>query len=276
MPVHSPFKETADMPAPAPAPDVRGRFLWYELLTTDPSRATEFYGKAVGWGNTPWPGEAETPYTLLTTGENPIAGMMELPEEARAGGAPPNWLCYVGTPDVDATVTRAKSLGGTVVKDAFEVPEVGRMAILRDPQGAVFAVYKPASDPQPETDPAVGQVSWHELLTTDYEAAFTFYQNLFGWEKTQAMDMGPLGIYQIYGRGGREYGGLFNKTPEMPMPPNWGIYVLVDDVSASIPRIKDAGGQILNGPMDVPGGGVIANCMDPQGAVFSIHSKKAA
>jgi predicted enzyme related to lactoylglutathione lyase len=264
------------MPAPAPASDVRGRFLWHELLTSNPSQATEFYGKVLGWGNQPWPGQTETPYTLLTKGETPVAGTMALPAEARDAGAPPSWLCYMGTPDVDATVSRAKSLGASVLKEPFDVPEVGRMAILRDPQGAVFAVYKPARDPQPETDPAVGEVSWNELLTTDQDAAFKFYQNLFGWDDIQSMDMGPAGIYRIYGRGGRQYGGMFNKTAEMPMPPNWGIYIRVDDVNAAVPRIKDAGGQILNGPMEVPGGDLIANCMDPQGAAFSVHSKKPA
>jgi uncharacterized protein len=266
------------MPAPAPAPDIRGRFLWYELLTTDPSSAAQFYGKVLGWSESPFPGQTQTgtPYTILSAGQSPVAGAMELPPDPKAAGVPPHWVAYVGTPDVDATLERAKSLGGSVVMEPFDIADVGRIAYLRDPQGAVFAIYKPTMETSPEADPAVGQVSWHELTTTDYEAAFTFYQDLFGWNKTTAMDMGPLGIYQMYGRAGREYGGMFNKNDEMPMPPNWGIYVRVDDVNATVPKIKDAGGQILNGPMEVPGGDLIANCADPQGAVFSIHSKKPA
>jgi uncharacterized protein len=264
------------MAAPAPASTVRGRFLWHELMTTDPPQAAAFYGKALGWGNTPWTGPTETPYTILMNGDAPVAGTMALPEAARAAGTPPHWVSYIGSPDVDATVARAKSLGASVVVEPMDLPEVGRFALMNDPQGALFAVYKPSTEPQPEADPKVGEVSWNELTTSDHEAAFGFYQNLFGWDDIQKMDMGSLGIYRIYGRGSRQYGGMFNKTPDMPFPPNWLPYMRVDDVNAAIPRIKDAGGQIMNGPMEVPGGDLIAQCMDPQGAAFAIHSKKPA
>jgi uncharacterized protein len=265
------------MPAPAPAPGVRGRFLWYELMATDVAAAKEFYTKALAWGTMPFEG-GPIPYTLWTNGspDAMVGGLMELPAEARQGGAPSHWLSYVGTPDVDGTVDRAKTLGGQVMMGPQDIPNVGRIAVLTDPQGAAFGVYKPASEPPAESDPAVGEVSWRELATTDQKGGFSFYQNLFGWENQQEMDMGPIGTYLMYGRTGRMYGGVYNKPADMPAPSHWLVYFLVPDVNEAVPRIKELGATLLNGPMEVPGGDLIAQFMDPQGAAFAIHSKKPA
>ena len=120
----------------------------------------------------------------------------------------------------------------------------------------------------------IGEFSWHELMAADYAAAFTFYEALFGWEKIEAHDMGPMGVSAFFGRHGAQLGGMFTMPPGMPMPPNWIQYIRVDDADAAAERVKANGGQILNGPMDVPGGNRIAQCMDPQGATFAVHSKK--
>jgi predicted enzyme related to lactoylglutathione lyase len=116
------------------------------------------------------------------------------------------------------------------------------------------------------------EFSWHELATTDHSAAFEFYQALFGWNKTESMDMGPMGIYQMYGRGEMTLGGMFNKSEDMPGPSAWLLYIEVEDVDHTARKVQELGGKILNGPMEVPGGGRIAQCMDPQGAAFAIHS----
>ncbi|RPJ81944.1 MAG: VOC family protein, partial [Acidobacteria bacterium] len=236
------------------ATDWRGRFVWYELMTTDPTAAKDFYTKVVGWGTQDW--EGSTPqYSMWTRGETPVGGLMQLPEEARKGGAPPHWLAYVAVPDVDATVEQAKGMGAMVYVPPTDIPEVGRFAVLADPQGATFAVFRSeAHEDMPDNSPQVGDFSWHELLTTNQEAAFRFYTTLFGWQKTTAMDMGPMGVYQMYGVPGRELGGMFNKPPDMPAPPHWMLYVKVDDINQATERVKSAGGQILNGPMEVPGG----------------------
>ena len=113
--------------------------------------------------------------------------------------------------------------------------------------------------------PPVGAFSWHELATSDYEGAFDFYSDLFGWHKNDAMDMGEHGIYQLYGRDEFEYGGMFNKTDEMPGPPAWLYYISVEDVNAAVERVKELGGQVLVGPMEVPDGDLIAQCLEPQG-----------
>ena len=256
--------------------DFRGRFLWYELLTPAPDEAVDFYTSLIGWDTAPFGPvegpEGEEEYTMWMKGEAPVGGLMQLPEEAAAAGAPPHWLAYVGTPDVDATAEQASGLGATVLVPPTDIPTVGRFAVIQDPFGAVFAAYKPESDPPPEEDPSSGCFSWHELATRDYERAFDFYSALFGWEKTDAMDMGEEGIYQMYGRGGATLGGMYNLTENMPWPPNWLYYIQVDDVHEAVDRVKGMGGQVLNGPMEVPGGDYIAQCLDPQGGGFAMHS----
>ncbi len=251
----------------------RGRFVWYDLLTTDPESATAFYTKLIGWGTTQWEG-GEFPYTMWTNGEDSIGGIMELPDEVKAAGAPSHWLAYVAVTDVDATVKQATTLGAKILKEATDIPTVGRFAVLADPQGAVFAIFTAETEPPGhEGPPKKGEFSWHELATTDHEAAFDFYNSVFGWEKTDAMDMGEAGIYQMYGRKGMPLGGMFNKTPDMPGPPAWLFYTLVDDVHKAVEKVKKMGGQVLNGPMEVPGGDFIVQCLDPQGAPFALHSK---
>jgi hypothetical protein len=157
----------------------------------------------------------------------------------------------------------------------MDIPSVGRTAVLQDPQQAMFAIYTPADDPGPEQPWVNGDVSWHELATSDLAAAWDFYSSLFGWKKADAIDMGPAGTYQLYGRqGGPNLGGIYRKPDEMPFPPHWQLYVRVSDVNEGAERAKAGGGQVLNGPMEVPGGDWIVNAMDPLGAAFSLHHVK--
>jgi len=252
----------------------KGRFVWFDLMTEDPAGGQDFYTQLIGWGTEVWDG-GEEPYTMWKNGETPIGGVTQLPNEAKQDGAPSHWLGYVAVPDTDASVAEAKSLGGSVHVEPMEIPTVGRFAVLADPQGAVFAVFTPAGEaPGHEGPAAQGEVAWHELMAEDYEAAFDFYQKLFGWQKTDTMDMGDAGVYQMYGRGGAPMGGMFNKPAEMPASA-WLYYFVVPDVDASAGRIKELGGRILNGPMEVPGGGRIVQAMDPQGAAFALHTPGA-
>lgn len=254
-----------------PQVNFRGRFLWHELLTTDPKAAVKFYGQVAGWTTQAW--EHNPSYIMWLTERGPIGGLMPLPDEAKAAGTPPHWLAYIGTPDLAATVNAAVRLGARVLKAATEVPEVGRWAILSDPQGAVFAPFTPATPmPQPDT-PQVGTFSWHELATTDGRAAFGFYEQLFGWEKTDTMDMGPSGVYQMFGWGGKSMGGVYTAPKETGAPPHWLGYVFVPDTNKAVDKLKSAGGQLVNGPMEVPGGDLIAVGIDPQGAAFAVHSR---
>lgn len=250
----------------------RGRFVWYDLLTTDPSAAADFYTKVAGWGTQNW-GSGEKPYTMWTAQDAPIGGVMQMGVEMQ--GAPAHWIGYVAVPNVDDSAQQAASLGGRVLTPPMDIPEVGRFAVISDPQGAAIAIFTPMDGAgQPEHAPNVGEISWHELTTTDHARAYEFYQTLFGWDKTGDFDMGePMGVYQMYGRNNQSLGGMFTKPADMPMPPNWLYYIRVPNVDQAAERVKALGGQVLNGPMDVPGGDRIAQCMDPQGAAFAVHSR---
>jgi uncharacterized protein len=185
-------------------------------------------------------------------------------------------VLYIGVPRLEDGVAAIERAGGRSLSPLIDVPDVGRMRTMLDPQGAMFSIFEPASAPEhPEAPPAVGDASWHELYTTDADAALKFYTETFGWKPTESMDMGTMGKYQMFGRS-FPLGGMMNKPPEMAQaPPHWNIYFRVPDVNAGAERVKANGGQVLNGPMEVPGGSWIVNAMDPQGAAFSLHHNKA-
>ena len=247
-----------------------GRFCWYELMVPDMDAAKEFYGRVAGWTTSVWEGAAG-PYTMWMNGETPVGGMMTLTEEQREQGTPPCWLLYLSTPDVDATVAKIKELGGAVIHE-MAVPEVGRFAVASDPQGGVFAVLEPEGDaPGHDGTPEVGEFSWHELATSDWEAAWPFYAGVFGWQESSRMDMGEGNFYQMFHRGAHPLGGMFNKPPEVPVV-GWLTYFRVPDVNAAAETVKELGGKLLHGPMEVPGGDLIAHCMDPQGVAFAVHA----
>jgi predicted enzyme related to lactoylglutathione lyase len=254
--------------------DTRGRFVWYELMTTDTSAARAFYRQVAGWG-TQDAAMAGMDYSLFTLGELPIGGLMALPEEARASGAPPSWTGYVAVDDVDASAAQAKRLGGTIYVEPQDIPGVGRFAVIADPQGASLAIYKTA-DPDQETplDPmSPGRIGWHELNAADWESAFPFYQALFGWKKDEAVPMGEMGTYQLFTAGGPATGGMFNKPPEVPAP-YWLYYINVAGVDAAAARVTAAGGNVLYGPAEVPGDAWVVQAMDPQGAMFAMVGKR--
>ena len=192
------------------AESVRGKFLWHELMTSDTASAGDFYGKVVGWKVKAW--EQDPSYKMWMTGKRSMGGLM--PQRVEPGQkSPQQWFTYIGTPDVDATVRRAVELGGRVMRPAWDIPNVGRIAFLQDPQGAVFAVIRPSSPPPPgEQKRSLGDFSWHELITTNWQAAWDFYQKLFGWEKTSAMEMGPGQTYQMFGVDKVPVGGMYNES----------------------------------------------------------------
>ena len=243
-----------------------GRFVWYELMTTDPAGAQAFYTEVVGWGTAPFEG-APIPYTMWMKGEAPIGGVFEVPPSE--GAIPPHWMGHVGVPDVDATTARLEELGGHVIMGPEDVPNVGRFVVFKDPQGAVLAAFRGLQEMAPPgAEPEPGDVSWHELATTDHEGAFAFYSDLFGWEKQQAMDMGEAGLYQMFGQGERMIGGMYNKSED---PPAWLFYLRVGDLDEAVKKVKAKGGTIVVEPMEVPGGSRIAVGIDPQGAAFGLH-----
>ena len=257
------------------SPTLLGRPVWYELMTSDMKAAESFYKTVVGWTAAPF-GGASHPYTQFSrSGDVSIGGVMNTPSEVKA---PPFWAMYVAVPKLEEAVAHITRLGGKTHTEVIAIKDVGRFRLMMDPQGAAFYIIEPASSEQrPEAAPAVGDASWHELMTTDAAAAMKFYQGVFGWRPDEVMDMGPMGKYHMFSRpqGHGMIGGMMNKPPEMAnVPPNWQIYFRVADVHAAAERVKQNGGQIVNGPMEVPGGDWVVNAMDPQGAAFGLHQKK--
>ena len=251
-----------------------GRPVWYELMTTDPSAAEKFYDNVVGWSSAPFQSSPQ-PYTVFKrSGDVQVAGLMQTPDGMNM---PPFWSMYVAVPKLEDAVTHIKRLGGSELSGIIDIPTVGRIQMLKDPQGAAFYIIQPTPrEERPEVALQVGEASWHELMTTDAEAAMKFYQEVFGWRPDEPMDMGPMGKYHMFSRAHGMIGGMMNKPKEMAnVPPNWQIYFRVPDVDPATERIKANGGRILNGPMDVPGGDRVVNAMDPQGAAFGLHQKKS-
>lgn len=254
------------------ADQLLGSFVWCELMTTDTAAAASFYGKVVGW--TPAPFAPDGSYTVFNTPKGTgAAGLMLLPDDAKKMGAPPNWMMYVGTPNVDSTALRIAQLGGRVLKQPENIPNTGRFAVVQDPYGATFGIYTPSTPGPGKGQPGVGDFSWFELYTPDPDGAWNFYHSLFNWEKTSAMDMGEMGVYQMFGRGGGvPNGGIMKPPPGAPAA--WMPYALVKDAKAAAAIATANGGKIINGPMEVPGGDWIAQGIDPQGAMFAVHSLK--
>jgi predicted enzyme related to lactoylglutathione lyase len=255
------------------ASPVVGRPLWYELMTSDMKAAETFYKNVIGWTSAPFDGSPQ-PYTMFNrSGNTPAAGVMPIPDGMQA---PPFWAMYVGVATIEDAVAQITRLGGSELSPVIDVPGIGRMQMVRDPQGAAFYIYQPATTEfGPEGAPQVGEASWHELMTTDAPAAMKFYSEIFGWQPSETMDMGPMGKYHMFNRPHGMIGGMMNKPPEMAqVPPHWAIYFHVPAIDAAVERVKANGGQILNGPMEVPGGDWVLNAMDPQGAAFSLHAKK--
>lgn len=251
-------------------PNPQGRFAWYELMTTDLAAARAFYGNVVGWTAA----DAKMPdveYWMFSAGDQPVTGLMMLPDEAKNMGNPPCWVGYVAVDDVDATASAVKVNGGAVYRPPTDIPNVGRFAVVADPQRAAFALVK-ISDPSQDPDmdiTAAGHVGWHELYAVDHVSAFDFYSKLFGWVRKQSMDMGEMGTYQTFGDADLEFGGMMNKPPMLPVAV-WGYYFNVGNIDEAAERVKAAGGQIIMGPQDVPGGGFMLQGVDPQGANFAL------
>lgn len=250
------------------------KFFWYELMTKDPVAAQDFYGHVVGWTFAAM-GEGDMPYTIISAGDRPVGGVFTLTDEMCEGGARPGWLGYIHADDVDARVEELKTAGGAVQMEPRDVPMAGRIAMVADPGGAPFYLMTPkppegAGDLPPIAPTDIGAFSWHELYAGQGQAAaFDFYSGLFGWESMMEMDMGPMGIYRLFGADGVQLGGMMDRPANLPVSV-WGFYTTVDGIDAAVARLTEKGGTVLNGPHQVPGGSWIVQAMDPEGAAFAL------
>jgi predicted enzyme related to lactoylglutathione lyase len=251
--------------------NTHGKFIWAELLTSDPAAAQEFYTTVVGWGASD-SGQPGMDYTILDAGGTRVAGLMALPADAAAEGFPPSWGAYVAVDDTDATANAFVENGGKICREPADIPGIGRFAVVADPHGAMLSIMTPLpmDGPPPSPPPGTpGLVGWHELYAGNGEAAFEFYRKIFGWQKSRGMDMGAMGVYQLFSEHGVDVGGMMTKPPEVPVA-CWQLYFNVTAIDAALKRVQSAGGTVLMGPAEVPGPAWIIQCTDPQGAHFAL------
>lgn len=251
-----------------------GYFCWHELMSQNASASEQFYTAVAGWTARPMP-TPDHPYTVLSVGSQGMAGLMELPPEAAAAGAPSQWVGYVAVTDAAATVAQAVQLGGRCFHDPTTVPGVGTFALLTDPWGAAFAVIQPESngDLVPPA-PVPGDFAWNELYADDPQGAIAFYQALFGWDLQYSHDMGAEGFYHLLGLDGRQFVGLWQR-PDQVAKSKWLSYIAVADIEVAVAAAKAQGGQVLVGPMEVPGGAKVAQVFDNVGAHIALHWGRA-
>jgi predicted enzyme related to lactoylglutathione lyase len=256
---------------------MHGRFRWYELYANNPATAKKFYPPITGWGIENWADAGDEPYEMWTAGGVPFAGLMAVSPEMKSRGAPPHWVPYIGVKSASETLAKAASLGGQTAWGPETVPTVGTFAGIKDPQGAIFAILQPAQEsPGYEGNATLGKPSWHELMTSDYKAAYAFYSALFGWDKHSESDVGNNVTYLEFGTstGKKSVGGMFNRFAPT-IHPHWLIYTNVRDVKAAKAVIERGGGKVINGPMEVPGGTWIVAFTDPEGVAHALHSVPA-
>jgi predicted enzyme related to lactoylglutathione lyase len=252
-------------------PNPHGSFIWYELLTKDPKAAKAFYDDVVGWNVDAEPAPGGMDYRMIVAHDGNVGGVMGLNADMLAGGAKPVWLGYFGVDDVDASVASIVAAGGQVHLPAFDIPGIGRLAMVTDPQGVPFYVMRGASE---ESSTAyqrrgMGHVSWNELLTPDDAAALAFYDKQFNIRKTDVMSMGEMGDYSFIGHGDEQQIGAVMKAPP-GAPTDWGFYFRVPDIHAAKAKIEAGGGTVRQGPMEVPGGEFVLQAVDPEGVAFGL------
>lgn len=251
-------------------PNRHGSFIWYELMSKNPDASKKFYDGVVGWNIGPKaPGDMD--YRMISAPDGNIGGVLRLTDEMSKHGARPTWLAYFGVDDVDDTVAKIVGAGGKVLMPAWNIPDVGRIAMVTDPQGIPFYVMRGASD---GTSTAfgrmtMGHVSWNELRTRDQQGALAFYNSIFGIVKSGAMEMGEMGDYTFLQHGDAGIGAMMTNPPG-GSPPGWGFYFRVPDIEVAKTKISERGGTVTNGPMEVPGGEMVLNAVDPHGAAFGL------
>jgi predicted enzyme related to lactoylglutathione lyase len=247
-----------------------GTFCWVELGTLDGDAAKKFYTGLFGWDFTDNPVGPGMVYTMLKLDGKDVGALYQMPSEMTTAGVPPHWMSYVSITSADESAAKAKDLGATLMKEPFDVMTVGRMAVVQDPTGAVFALWQAGTSKGAGVVNVPNSFCWNELATTDTTKAGDFYAGLFGWGK-KVQEMGPGFSYTSFMNGDRPAGGMYKPTPEMgEIPPNWLVYFAVDDTDAKFKKATELGANAIVPPADIPGTGRFAVLQDPQGAAFGI------
>lgn len=241
-----------------------GTFVWYELMSSDPAASQDFYAQLFGWRYEPLPGGD---YSLIHAGAQPLGGVFTLTAAMRERGAQPGWFGYVEVDELEQAVQRVQSLGGTLLLPVTRAGEVGQFALVADPQGAVFYLFRSTRTPVPDFSMAPGRVAWREWHGPDHERAFGFYQVLCGWQRAELLD-GPLGKYQVIRTAGTAAGGLC--SPPDAQRGAWRYYFAVENIDTAAARLAAAGGRVCNGPYAISGGMWVLEASDPEGALLAL------
>ena len=254
---------------------LQGSFIWYELMTTDPLGAKAFYDAVVGWNIDAQSASPDMDYRMIARpGGEMTGGVFTLNQEMLDQGGHPIWLGYIGVDDCDAAAKAIEASGGKVTMPPMNIPMAGRIAMVADCCGAAYYIMTPAPPPGGGESTAfspdgIGSCGWNELYAGNAASAIAFYTGLYGWTLPEPMDMGPMGKYQFINHDGVTIGAIMGKPPHMQVP-GWNHYFRVADIDAAHAAIAANGGQVLNGPMQVPGDDWVIKGMDPQGAAFAL------
>jgi uncharacterized protein len=245
-----------------------GTFSWTDLTTTDQPAAKAFYGALLDWEAEDMPVGDGVFYSMMQKDGKNVAAIAPQPQEQREAGVPPIWNSYVTVESADATAERAKALGANVHAPPFDVMQAGRMAVIQDPQGAFFMVWQPGENIGASLVNAPGALVWNELASPDLEGSSTFYRDLFGWEMTP-FENSPTPYLSIKNEGANN-GGMRELESPGP-PPHWLVYFGVQEIDASLTKVKELGGTVHAGPIDIQMA-KIAVVGDPQGAIFALYA----
>lgn len=253
-----------------------GTPIWYELMTPDPGAAQAFYQPLARWTFHSPTGGMERDYRTFTGPDGDgVGGVLNM---AGRGSVAAVWVVYFGVSDVDAMAARVTDLGGSIHMPPQDIPGVGRFAFVADPQGATFYLMRGASDADSTAYAPLksGHCSWNELVTTDQDAAFGFYGQLFGWKKAGSMPMGALGEYAFVANGGADVFGAIMTTQTPDAAAFWNFAFTVDDIDAAHAAAEAGGGTITQEPVKLPGDqdGWFIQMTDPQGARVMFTGKR--
>lgn len=247
--------------------DRDGAPIWYELMTDAPDAAESFYGAVMGWRFETTQGAMGRDYRIFTAADGePVGGLVKAPDGACFAQL---WAVYFSASDVDAAAEKVAALGGAVDMEPQDIPGVGRLAFVADPQGARFYLMRVDADAGGAAfaPKKPGHCVWNELAARDQKAALAFYGALFGWEKAGAMPMGGgMGDYTFIKNGETEIGAMMD-APEDAAAPLWNFAFQVPDIDGAKAAIEAGGGTIRHGPLELPvGGDWLIQATDPQGA----------
>ncbi len=246
-----------------------GTFCWAELVAQDADKAKEFYKRIFGWDITDVPIGEDKVYSMASINGKDAGAIYQMWAEQKDHGVPTHWAGYVSVSSVDDTVKKAQASGGAVVVEPMDVFDAGRMALIADPTGAVVSLWQPMKHIGARVLGEHGTLCWNELLTNDTVKAGAFYSGLFGWTANE-QDMGGM-IYTVFMNGEKPAAGMMKMDENFRgIPPNWLVYFAVNDCDGCVAETRSLGGELLHGPMDIPGVGRFATMKDPQGAAFAV------